>query len=74
MERGISGFFERKRITSPLNRVDFVSDRTYLILRGHWCDIIDSEHSCTIRGYNFLCEGQPLRGIETCSINSLSTT
>jgi hypothetical protein len=30
-----------KRIISAVKRVEFVSDRMlYIILRGHWCDII----------------------------------
>jgi hypothetical protein len=31
----------RKRIISAVKMVEFVSDRmSYIILRGHWCDII----------------------------------
>jgi hypothetical protein len=34
-------FFVRKRIISAVKKVEFVSDRmSYIILRGHWCDII----------------------------------
>jgi hypothetical protein len=34
-------FFVHKRIISPVMRVEFVSDRMlYMILRGHWCNII----------------------------------
>jgi hypothetical protein len=30
-----------RRITSAVKRVEFVTDKTsYIILRGHWCDII----------------------------------
>jgi hypothetical protein len=33
-------FFEHKRIISPVKGAEFVSDRmSYIILRGHWCDI-----------------------------------
>jgi hypothetical protein len=36
-----TGFFVRKRIILAVRRVEFVSDRMlYIILRGHWCDII----------------------------------
>jgi hypothetical protein len=35
------GFFIHKRIVSAVKRVEFISDRmTYMILRGHWCNII----------------------------------
>jgi hypothetical protein len=31
---------------SAVKRVEFVSDRTsYMILRGHWCDIVLSVHA-----------------------------
>jgi exonuclease III len=34
-------FFVHKRIISAVKRVEFVSGRmSYVILRGHWCDII----------------------------------
>jgi hypothetical protein len=34
-------FFVHKRIISAVKRVEFVSDRmSYIILRGHWCNII----------------------------------
>jgi hypothetical protein len=33
--------FMHKRIISAVKRIEFVSDRMwYIILRGHWCDII----------------------------------
>jgi hypothetical protein len=37
-----TGFFcVRKRIISAVKRVEFSSDRmSYILLRGHWCDII----------------------------------
>jgi hypothetical protein len=36
-----TGFFVHKRIIPPVKRVEFVSDGIlYIILRGHWCDII----------------------------------
>jgi exonuclease III len=35
-----TGFFVHKRI-SAVKRIEFVSNRmSYIILRGHWCDII----------------------------------
>jgi hypothetical protein len=35
------GFFIHKRIVSVVRKVEFISDRmSYLILRGHWCNII----------------------------------
>jgi hypothetical protein len=34
-------FFVHKRIISVVKRLKFVSDRmSYMVLRGHWCDII----------------------------------
>jgi hypothetical protein len=36
-----TGFFVHRRIISAVKREEFVSDRlSYIILRGHWCDII----------------------------------
>jgi hypothetical protein len=36
-----TGFFVRKRIISAATRVEFVRDRkSYVILRGRWCDTI----------------------------------
>jgi hypothetical protein len=36
-----AGLFVHKRIIYALKRVQFVSDRmSYIILRGHWCNII----------------------------------
>jgi hypothetical protein len=36
-----TSFFIHKRIVSALKRVEFASDRmSYIILRGHWCNII----------------------------------
>jgi exonuclease III len=36
-----TGFFVHKRIISAVRRVEFISDRmSYIILRGHWCNII----------------------------------
>jgi hypothetical protein len=36
-----TGFFIHKRIISAVRRVEFISDRIlYIILRGHWCNII----------------------------------
>jgi hypothetical protein len=36
-----TSFLVHKRIASAAKRVEFVSDRlTYIILRGHWCNII----------------------------------
>jgi hypothetical protein len=47
-ELGTCFFFAHKRIISAVERVEFVSDRmSYIILRGHWCDIILNLHSPT---------------------------
>jgi hypothetical protein len=36
-----TGFFVHKTIISAVGRVEFVSDgMSYIILRGHWCNII----------------------------------
>jgi hypothetical protein len=36
-----TGFFVHKRIILAVKRVEFVGDRmSYIMLRGHWCDII----------------------------------
>jgi hypothetical protein len=34
-------FFEHRRIISAVRIMEFISDRmSYIILRGHWCNII----------------------------------
>jgi hypothetical protein len=36
-----TGLFVHKRIISAVRRVEFINDRiSYIILTGHWCDII----------------------------------
>jgi exonuclease III len=43
-----TGLFVRDREVSVVRRVEFISDRmSYIILRGHWCNIILNVHvSC----------------------------
>jgi hypothetical protein len=39
-------FFVHNRIISPVERVEFVSDRlSYITLKGHWCDIVLNVHA-----------------------------
>jgi hypothetical protein len=43
-----TGFFIHKRIISAVMRVEFVADRmSYIILRGHWYDIVLNVHAAT---------------------------
>jgi hypothetical protein len=43
-----TGFFIHKRIILAVKRVEFMGNRmSYIILRGHWCDIILNVHAPT---------------------------
>jgi hypothetical protein len=45
------GFFVQKGIRSAVKRVEFVSDGvSFIILRGHWCNIILNVHAPTEDG------------------------
>jgi hypothetical protein len=36
-----TGFFVHQRILPAVKKVEFFSDRmSYIVLRGHWCNII----------------------------------
>jgi exonuclease III len=42
-----TGFFVHNRIISAVTGAEFVGDRMYIILKGHWCDIVLNVHAPT---------------------------